>query len=144
MMNQIPTIAEAKALAKKLRAHLESQGRATSHAQALETVAHQHGYRDWNTFCAVISAREEDPWEPGMRVQGTYLAQPFKGSIIAKMKQGPGWFRLVLDLDEPVDVVMFEGFSNYRRRIRGIVGPDGHSRERTSNGVPHLRVEAEK
>lgn len=52
-----------------------------------------------------------------------------------------GWFRLVLDLDEAVDVVRFDSFSNYRKRIRAVIGPNGHSKERTSDGVPHVRLD---
>jgi hypothetical protein len=43
-----------------------------------------------------------------------------------------------LDLDHPVDVVTFDSFSNLRKRIRGTVGPDGRSKEITSDGTPHL------
>lgn len=53
----------------------------------------------------------------------------------------PGWFRLVLDFDEPVDVVSFDSFSNFRKRVRAVVGPDGHSKERTSDGVPQMQLE---
>ncbi|WP_336064884.1 glyoxalase superfamily protein [Nitratireductor rhodophyticola] len=142
MKPELPTMAEAKALAKRLRQHLKDRGRTVTHAQALETIAHQHGFRDWNTLCAAIGQNGPDAWAPGQRVQGTYLSRPFEGTLIASQRLSPGWFRVVIDLDEPVDVVTFESFSNHRKRIRGTVGPDGHSRERTSNGLPHLTLEA--
>lgn len=140
MSRHLPTAAEAKEQAKRLRAQLANQGSVISHSNALELVAHQNGYQDWNTFHAAIGNRPPDGWTPGGRVQGSYLSQPFNGTIVAVEMLRPGWFRLVLDLDEAVDVVTFDSFSNFRKRIRGVVGPNGTSRERTSNGVPHLQL----
>ncbi len=140
MSRHLPTAAEAKEQAKRLRAQLADQGSVISHSNALELVAHQNGYQDWNTFHAAIGNRPPDGWTPGKRVQGSYLSQPFNGTIVAVEMLHLGWFRLVLDLDEAVNVVTFDSFSNFRKRIRGVVGPSGTSRERTSNGVPHFRL----
>src|SRR5690606_31658729 len=49
------TIDNAKAQAKALRAALQAQGTAISHAQALELIARQHGARDWNTLHARLA-----------------------------------------------------------------------------------------
>lgn len=138
---QLPTLAAAKDQAKRLRARLASDGTEIGHGQALELVAQQHGFRDWNTFHAAIGNRAPEAFTPGGRVQGRYLGQPFIGTVRAAALVRTGWFRLELDLDEPVDVVTFESFSNLRRRIRGIVGPAGTSRERSGNGDPVLEVE---
>ncbi|MEM9585513.1 MAG: glyoxalase superfamily protein [Pseudomonadota bacterium] len=46
-----------------------------------------------------------------------------------------------MDLDEAVDVVRFESFSNLRTQIRVEVGPAGHSKECTSDGTPHLELD---
>ncbi len=140
MTRHLPTSAEAKQQARRLRADLAAQGSVISHAQALEMVAHQHGFRDWNAFHAAIGNRPPDGWTPGGRVEGNYLSQPFKATVVAVEMLRPGWFRLVLDLDEAVDVVHFDSFSNYRKRIRAVIGPDGHSKERTSDGEPHVRL----
>ncbi|MEQ9245100.1 MAG: glyoxalase superfamily protein, partial [Nitratireductor sp.] len=83
MKPELPTMAETKALAKRLRQHLKDRGRTVTHARALETIAHQHGYRDWNTLCATIGQNGPDAWAPGQRVQGTYLSRPFEGTLIA-------------------------------------------------------------
>ncbi len=140
-MSRLPTTAEAKDQARRIRAALGDQGTEIGHARALELVAHQHGFRDWNTFHAAIGNRPPDGWRPGGRVRGAYLSQPFEATVVAVEMLRPGWFRLVLDLDEAVDVVSFESFSNFRKRVRGVVGPEGTSRECTSDGAPHLRLE---
>jgi len=138
---QLPTSAEAKQHAKRLRAQLAGQETEISHAAALELVAHQNGYRDWNTFYAAIGNRPPDGWAVGGHVQGTYLSQPFEATVFAVEMVRPGWFRLTLDLDEPVDVVTFDSFSAFRKRIRGAIGPQGTSLEKTSNGEPQLKID---
>lgn len=142
MDETLPSIDAAKALAKRLRLKLQEQGTIIGHGQSLELVAHQHGFRDWNTFRAAIGDRQPENWKPGGRVRGAYLSHPFSAEIIAVEALQPGWFRLTLDLDEPVDVVRFRSFSNLRRRVTGVIGPAGRSREKTSDGFPHLIVEA--
>lgn len=140
MSHALPTVTEAKQQAKRLRTQLAHKGTTISHSSALELVAHQNGFRDWNTFYAAIGNRPPEGWTPGGRVQGSYLSQPFEATIVAVETPRPGWFRLVLDLDEAIDLVTFDSFSNFRKRIRGTVGPEGISRERTSDGVPHLKL----
>ena len=141
MKSCLTTVGEAKALAKRLRTDLKDHGRSVTHAQALEIVAHQHGYRDWNTLCAAIGRNEPHTWTPGQRVCGNYLSRPFNGTLVAFQRLRRGWFRVMIDLDEPVDVVTFASFSNRRKRIRATVGPDGYTSEHTSNGLPHLKLE---
>lgn len=141
MNARLPSIAEAKNQAKRLRTRLIAEGMETSHGKALELVAHQHGFRDWNTFHAAIGNRPPESFAPGGRVEGRYLSQPFKATVVAVDRLRPGWFRLELELDEPVDVVTFDSFSNFRTRIRGVIGPSGLSGERTSDGSPHLQIE---
>jgi catechol 2,3-dioxygenase-like lactoylglutathione lyase family enzyme len=46
------TIEKAKQMAKSLRTSLDARGHAVSHAIALEMVAQQLGYKDWNTAAA--------------------------------------------------------------------------------------------
>lgn len=54
------TVARAKQMAKSLRTSLAAQQHALSHSTALELVARQLGYKDWNTAAAVLPA-EPDP-----------------------------------------------------------------------------------
>ena len=141
MSPHLPSLAEAKTHAKRLRADLAEQGSQISHAAALELVAHQNGFADWNGYHAAIGNRPPEGWAVGGRVQGRYLSQPFTATLIAVEMQRSGWFRLVLDLDEAVDVVTFDSFSNFRKRIQAVVGPEGKTRERTSDGCAHLQLD---
>jgi hypothetical protein len=75
-------------------------------------------------------------------VRGRYLGQSFSAVILAVEMIRPGWFRLTLDLDEAIDVVTFDSFSNFRKRVTGVIGPAGTSREKTSNGQPQLEMNA--
>ncbi|ABG33622.1 hypothetical protein CEP88_10105 [Roseobacter denitrificans] len=141
MTRDLPTITQAKQEAKRLRARLFEQGVGISHAQALERVAQRHGLRDWNAFHAVLRDRPPQGWKVGGHVTGRYLSQPFAATVLSAEPLQPGWFRLVLDLDEAVDVVRFDSFSNLRKRIRVEVGPKGHSKERTSDGTPQIMLD---
>ena len=141
MKRDLPTLVDAKAQAKRLRNDLAAEGTQITHAQALEKTAHRHGFRDWNAMHAAIRDLPPNAWAIGGRVSGRYLSQPFVATILSVEHLRPGWVRLVLDLDEAVDVVRFEGFSNLRKRLRVEVGPNGHSKERTSDGTPHVVLE---
>lgn len=138
MAKALPTPAEAKAEARALRVTHEENGRPLPHSRALELVAKSHGFRDWNTMSAAISKPPSNRWTVGMAVSGRYLNQPFTGLIHSVEEVRPGWMRLALHLDEAVDVVTFDSFSNFRKRIHATVGPEGITEEKTSAGVPHL------
>lgn len=137
----LPTLAAAKAEARSLREMRKDAGQPIGHGQALEIVAQAHGFRDWNTMAAALRGTGPEGLQAGDRVRGRYLSQPFAATVLSAEVSRSGWVRLVLDLDEAVDVVIFESFSNYRKRLRAEVGPAGHSHERTSDGVPHLILE---
>lgn len=133
-------IDEAKAQAKALRAALQAQGNAISHAQALELVARQHGAKDWNTLHARMELHNAPP-ELGIgdRVRGRYLGQAFVGRIIGL--SGPSTHRQIeIRFDHPVDVVRFESFSNLRNQVRSVIDESGRSHRQTSDGVPQLIV----
>ncbi|MTH78420.1 glyoxalase superfamily protein [Paracoccus aestuariivivens] len=136
-----PAIDEAKAQAKALRIALQAQGHTVNHAAALELVARQHGARDWNTLHSRLGQRNDPPAPNcGERVKGAYLGQIFTGTVVAV--SGPLSHRQIeIRLDEPVDTVRFESFSNKRHQIRGTIDETGRSPRKTSDGVPHLVVE---
>ena len=48
------SIDQAKQMAKKLRALLAARDHELSHSAALELVANQLGYKDWNTASALL------------------------------------------------------------------------------------------
>ena len=134
-----------KAQARRLRQDLAGKGRDITHGQALETVAKQHGARDWNTLRAMASRPGNNrPLAVGDRVAGEYLGQPFTGYVhgLVHPDQSDN-SRVTLQFDEPVDVVRFDSFSSFRQRVSGIVNREGRSLTRTSDGRPHLVVHHE-
>jgi hypothetical protein len=137
-MTPLPSLDRAKAQARDLRTALAAEGRDISHAEALELVAKAHGQRDWNTLHAAIGNRPQPPVVLGQMVEGQYLRQPFLAEVIGIRDLSAGRYEVELQLAEPVDVVTFDSFSNFRSRIRQTVGPDGRSFDRTSDGAPHL------
>ena len=141
MTQDLPTLAQAKQRAKRLRAALFAEGMEVSHSEALERIAKDAGFRDWNSMHAKICDLPAHVWSVEDRVSGRYLSQPFTARILSVEDLRPGWVRLELALDEAVDVVRFDSFSNLRRRLLVEVGPDGRSQERTSNGEPHLELD---
>ena len=52
----LPDLAALKAQAKRLRTTLASEGNFISHSEALEFIARQYGYRDWNTLHAAAGS----------------------------------------------------------------------------------------
>ena len=131
----VRSIPEAKRAAKALRAALAEAGTPVSHSQALELIAQQNGARDWNTLHARLA--QLPPFALHDRVQGRYLGQHFTGQIIGLAQVGQE-YDIMLRLDAPVDTVRFSSFSNMRRQVRSLIGRDGRSRQRTSDGEPHL------
>lgn len=135
----LPTLETLKAQAKRLRAGLAEDGDFISHSESLELVARQYGYRNWNTLYAAIGNRPpRSAPQVGAHVTGHYLGQPFTGEIIGVDVLPAGRYRVTIDFDEPVDVVTFESFSAFRKRVTAIVDEDGVSPARTSNGRPQM------
>ncbi|WP_377292258.1 glyoxalase superfamily protein [Rhizobium sp. SG2393] len=139
----LPSLDRLKDQAKRLRAALAAEGRSISHSRALELVAAQHGYRDWNTIHAAAGNRPVfDPMLLGSRVEGHYLGRPFVASVLGvqMLSQEPARYRLTLHFDTPVDVVTFESFSAFRQRVHCTVDETGCTFEKTSNGRPQVEL----
>lgn len=138
----LAALAGLKSQAKALRAEMAARNTPMSQAEALEHVARRHGFRDWNTARALSRRNAPDtPVLVGQRVHGRYLGQPFAGEVLALASLGPGGpYRLTLHLDEAVDVVAFDSFSNFRQRITAVIGPNGVSPAKRSDGTPHLEI----
>ena len=141
MTSQIYTRVQAKARARQIKAESSAP---LSLAAALEHVAHEMGFRDWNTASARLSNAPEPMWQIGERVSGTYLKQTFSGRVhaVRELPGGAG-YELTLHFDTPVDVVEWESFSAHRQRVTAMVSPEGISWTKTSDGVPHLIVAPE-
>ncbi|WP_425417783.1 glyoxalase superfamily protein [Oricola indica] len=135
------TIDEAKQRAKALRKAMNANGVKISYGQALERVAAEVGYRDWNTAVARLSNEPPFSIQVGDIVSGTYLKQPFTAEVLAvELIGGGSHYRVTLHLEEAVDVVTFDSFSAFRQRVQGTVDDTGVSPSRTSDGEPHLVI----
>lgn len=139
----LPSLDALKAQARRLRAGLDADGTPIGHGKALELLAHQYGYRDWNTLHAAVGNRPPpSPLAIGQRVRGHYLGQPFEGEVVAvQLLATTDRFRVAVAFDEPVDVVTFPSFSNFRSRVSCVIDRQGATAERTSEGRPHLQLD---
>ncbi len=139
----LPSLDSLKDQARRLRTALSDEGQTVSHSRALELVAAQHGYRDWNTIHAAVGNRPAfDPYLLGSRVSGFYLGQPFAATVLGVqlLSAEPARYRLTLHFDEAVDVVTFESFSAFRQRVHCTVDETGRTVEKTSNGRPQVEL----
>ena len=134
-------VAELKEQARRLRDRLRGKGTQITHGEALELIAHQNGARDWNTLRATADRARPAP-AIGARVSGRYLGQAFAGTVkaLSRLSQSD-LLRVTLQFDDPVDVVTFDSFSAFRQRVTGVIGADGRSPRKTSDGVPQLIVD---
>ena len=144
MTLNLPSLEALKAQAKRLRAELESDGHAVSPSRSLELLAHQYGFRDWNGLHAALGnrARSGPPVTLGERVSGRYLGQTFAGEVIGvQALSPPDRYRVTVNFDEPVDVVTFDSFSAFRKRVSAVVDRNGVSAEKTSNRLPQMQLD---
>jgi hypothetical protein len=137
-----PSTATFKAEAKALRAERALAGAPISHGAALEEVARNHGYRDWNTAAASIPERVASPVQVGQRVRGTYLGQPFVGLVIGvNLLSSMQHYEVTVKADKPIDVSKSALIGPiWRHRLRSTVDLHGVSVSHTSDGEPHLRI----
>ncbi|PRY25928.1 hypothetical protein CLV78_10118 [Aliiruegeria haliotis] len=142
----LPTLTELKSQSRRLREALERFGNRLGHSAALEAVAQQYGYRDWNTLRAAADRpmrnRPKAPVMPGDTVSGQYLGQAFTGEVVAlRQLQDGAHYRVTLQFDAPVDVVKFDSFSALRHRVNATIDARGISPQHTSDGQPQLRLD---
>ena len=130
-----------KAEARALRAEREAAGRPITHSAALEEVARQHGYRDWNTAAAAVPDRIVTPAQVGQRVKGSYLGNPFTGMLIGmQMLPDMQHYKVTVVFDQPVNVSKSKLFDIVRNRVTATVDSHGVSATHTSDGEPHMRL----
>jgi hypothetical protein len=128
------SIDELKTQAKALRQSMAQDGHVMSHSKSLEILAKQLGYRNWNTLSALAGNHKAFAYAFG---------QPFEGEVIGLRKvPNKHRFGVTIKFDVPVDVVKFEGMSNFRSRINIVVNENGISDDKTSDGQPHLKLAA--
>lgn len=135
-----------KTQAKRLRRAMAEQGQEIAHSTALELVAKAHGQRDWNTLSALA---QRDGEARGLalgvdqQVRGTYLGQPFEGRVVSLTRLPTDrLYRISVNFDRAVDVVTFDSFSAFRKRVDAVIDRNGVSPRRTSNGLPQMTVAA--
>jgi hypothetical protein len=141
---QLPSLDALKDQAKRLRDALGRQGTQINHSKSLELIAGQHGFRDWNTLHARLGNMPppQRVLAVGDRVSGRYLGQKFDATVVAvrALTTAYGMTKVTFDFDEAVDVITFESWSSFRKRVTCTLGEDGKTVEKTSNGVPHVEL----
>jgi len=138
----LPSIDTLKDEARRLRAEHDASGAPVSHSRSLELLAHQYGFKDWNTLHAAATGNPPPPVSVGDTVRGTYLGQPFIGEVLdLEALTQPGRFRVTLHFEEPVDVVTFDSFSSFRQRVTCTIDRSGKTAETTSDGRPQMHLE---
>lgn len=125
-------------LASALRADLAAKGHNIKHSAALGLLAKNYGQRDCSTLHAAISNEPCTPVYLGQIVPGHHLKQEFLAEVIGSVDIAECQFEEPFDLDKSVDVVTFDSFSNFRKPVRKMIGPDGSSADKTSDGVRDL------
>lgn len=136
----VPNSETLKAQAKRLRAAMSEKQTPITQSMALEAVARQSGYRDWNTLSAAAKSNAPRGWHVGQRVSGSYLGHPFVGVLKAVRAANGGFWYVTVIFDEAVDVVTSEAFSSFRKQVNVVLNEDGVTHAKTSNGVPHMEL----
>ncbi|MEO1138612.1 MAG: glyoxalase superfamily protein [Pseudomonadota bacterium] len=134
----LPSRDALKMQARRLRDALAQCGTAISHSKALEHLAHQWGYRDWNTLSAALDDAPAPHWFVGQSVSGAYLGHDFDGHVKSVRATGRDHTQLTLVFDHPIDVVASDRFSAFRRQVNCTVDCAGRTHEKTSDGRPHV------
>lgn len=109
-----------KIQARRMRDHFAEKNIEISHAMALETLAKQYGYKDWNVLSATIKRQSSHKTWPELddKVTGKYLGHNFTARVL-KVQSSPVAHvrRYTFVFEEPIDVVASEHFSSFRKRI---------------------------
>jgi len=138
----VPSIDALKAQAKRLRAAMGEKQTPITQSMALEAIARQWGYRDWNTLSAKAKSNQPLGWHVGQRVQGRYLGHMFEGRLKAVRSASGGFWYITVVFDDPVDVVSSAAFSSFRKQVNAVLNEAGVTQAKTSDGVPHMELRA--
>ncbi len=136
----VPGIDALKAQAKRLRDAMREKQTPITQSMALEAIARQWGYRDWNTLSAMSKSNQPRGWHVGQRVSGSYLGHMFQGSLKAVRSANGGYWYVTVIFDDAVDVVASEAFSAFRKQVNVVLNEDGVTHAKTSDGVPHMTL----
>lgn len=139
---EVPSVDALKAQAKRLRAAMTEKQTPITQGMALEAIARQWGYRDWNTLSAFSKSNAPRGWHVDQRVSGTYLGHMFHGKLKAVRAANGGFWYVTVIFDDPVDVVESKAFSSFRKQVNVLLNSDGITPAKTSNGLPHMELRA--
>lgn len=128
------TADDLKAQAKRLKEHFSAQNITLSHSEALEALAKQHGFKNWNVLSANLKPKlkigNNTPNWPTLdgKISGTYLGHTFTGTVLRiNVTNMDHIRRYKIHFDAPVDVVKSKFFTNYRQRINCFLNENMHS-----------------
>jgi hypothetical protein len=138
----VPNVDALKAQAKRLRTAMSEKQTPITQSMALEAVARQWGFRDWNTLSAKAKSTQPRAWHVGQRVSGRYLGHTFNGHLKAVRSASGGYWYVTVIFDEPVDVVTSNAFSSFRKQVNVVLNEDAVTQAKTSDGVPHMELRA--
>ncbi|MGB7318948.1 MAG: glyoxalase superfamily protein [Planktotalea sp.] len=138
----VPSADTLKSQAKRLRSAMAEKQTPITQSMALEAVARQWGYRDWNTLSAASKSNAPRGWYVGQRVFGSYLGHMFQGTLKAVRAAQGGYWYLTVVFDTAVDVIEFDSFSSFRKQVNVTLNEDGVTPGKTSNGLPHMELRA--
>ena len=138
----VPSSDQLKAQVKRLRVAMAEKQTPITQSMALETVARQWGYRDWNTLSAATKSDALRGWSVGQPVAGTYLGHMFQGKLEAVRAANSGFWYVTVVFNEAVDVVTSSAFSSFRKQVNVVLNADGVTHAKTSEGVPHMELRA--
>lgn len=138
----VPSSDQLKAQAKRLRVAMAEKQTPITQSMALEAVARQWGYRDWNTLSAATKSDDLRGWSVGQPVAGTYLGHMFQGKLNAVRAANSGFWYVTVVFNESVDVVTSSAFSSFRKQVNVVLNADGVTHAKTSEGVPHMELRA--
>jgi hypothetical protein len=142
MTNPTPPLARIKDQARRMRTRTVAKGAPLSQAQALEKLARMLGHRDWNTLHAAASFTPEGaPAKTGDKLRLRYMGIEAEGRL-RWVKEGAeqGYWQVAIDLTAPLPIPTAEGIDLTRRRLHADLDAKGISRERRSDGTPHLEL----
>lgn len=126
----LPTTEDLKLQARRMRDHFAEKKIDISHAAALEALAKQHGYKDWNILLSLANRQSVTTEWPKFDdiVSGTYLGHSFTGKIL-KIQTCPvaDLRRYTIKFDVPIDVVTSKHFSSFRQQINFFLNKDRRS-----------------
>lgn len=136
----VPTLDMLKAQAKRLRAAMSEKSTPLTQSMALETIAKQWGYRDWNTLSAAAKSNAPRGWVVGQKVSGLYLGHVFTGKLKAARTAQGGYSYVTVVFDEAIDVVQSDAFSSFRKQVNALLREDGVTQAKLSDGTPHMML----